>query len=166
MAASASNGGMAASEPESGTAAPESALRRLLLALVLLGAAGLIAELLLLEHWEEWTQWLPLAVLTAVIVSALALWLRPTPRSGRVFRAVMVVTLLTGVAGLALHFTGNRAFELEMDARLSGWRLAWYALRGATPALAPGAMIQLALLGLLATYEGRGSRVARRPGPK
>lgn len=165
MTASESNRGMAASDPPPRAAAPESALRRLLLALVLLGAAGLIAELLLLEHWDEWTQWLPLAVLAAVIANALALFLRPTPRSARVFRAVMVVTLVTGVAGLALHFTGNRAFELEMDARLSGWRLTWYALRGATPALAPGAMIQLALLGLLATYEGRGSRVTRRVDP-
>ena len=134
-------------------ASTDLALRRLLLAVVVIGTIGLIADLLLLGHYEEWTQWLPLAVLGAVLAGALALWLRPTTNSLRAFRALMVATLVTGIAGLALHFAGNREFELEMDGDLRGWALVRAALRGATPALAPGAMIQLALLGLALTWR-------------
>ena len=47
-----------------------SGLRGLLLAIVVLGALGLIAELLLLEHYEEWTQWLPLVALACVVPGA------------------------------------------------------------------------------------------------
>ena len=137
-----------------------SGLRGLLLAIVVLGALGLIAELLLLEHYEEWTQWLPLVALACVLPGALALWLRPGLATVRVFRALMVGTLLLGVVGLVLHFAGNREFELERNGDLRGWTLTWESLRGATPALAPGAMIQLALIGLALTwrYEVRGRR--------
>ena len=128
-------------------------MRRLLLAIVALGAVGLVAELVLLEHYEEWTQWLPLAVLGVVLVAVVALWRRPVRRVVLTFRAVMLGVTATGIAGLALHFAGNRAFELEMDAQARGWLLAWHALRGATPALAPGALIQLGLLGLALTWR-------------
>ena len=129
------------------------ALRRVLLVLVGLGAAGLVLELLLLEHFDEWTQWLPLLVLGVVIATATALWLRPRRAILRAFAVTMALTMLTGVAGLWLHFAGNRAFELELDGTQTGWLLLWHSLRGATPALAPGAMIQLGLLGLLVTWR-------------
>jgi hypothetical protein len=129
------------------------ALRRLLLLIVLLGAVGLAAELVLLEHYDEWTQWLPLAVLALVIAAASALWLRPRRATIQAFRAVMAIALATGILGLVLHFDGNRAFELEMDGALRGWPLTWLALRGATPTLAPGALVQLALIGLALTWR-------------
>jgi hypothetical protein len=56
------------------------------------------------------------------------------------------------LVGLYLHYRGNVEFALERDPSLSGARLLWKALRGATPALAPGALSQLGLLGLLYTY--------------
>ena len=65
----------------------------------------------------------------------------------------LVLAIATGVVGIWLHFAGNRAFEVEMDASQSGWLLAWHSLRGATPALAPGAMVQLGLIGLLYTWR-------------
>ena len=133
--------------------APHAGLRTLLLALVVIGALGLVAELFLLEHYEEWTQWLPLAVLAAVPPASLWLWLRPERIAVHAFRAVMLIAAATGVAGLVLHFAGNRAFELEMDAQTRGWALTWHTLRGATPVLAPGAMIQLGLLGLALTWR-------------
>jgi hypothetical protein len=131
-------------------------LRGLLLLIVLVGAAGLVAELLLLEHYEEWTQWLPLAVLGGVVISATLVWLRPVPATLLSFRALMTIALATGIAGLVLHYTGNREFELERDGALGGWPLVWESLRGATPALAPGALIQLALIGLAFTWRHPG----------
>lgn len=132
---------------------PESGVRGILLALVALGCAGLIVELLLLEHVETWTQWIPLVALAAGIVSAALLWWRPVRWSVLQFRLLMVGSIVTGLVGIWLHFAGNRTFELEMDATLNGWLLAWHSLRGATPALAPGAMVQLGLLGLVLTWR-------------
>ena len=56
-------------------------LRSLLLLIVGVGAAGLSLELLLLEHYEEWTQWPPLAVLGGVLLVTVLLSVRATRRS-------------------------------------------------------------------------------------
>ena len=128
-------------------------IRRLLLALVLFVAAGLAAELLLLEHYESVWQWAPLVVLAAVLATGTAAWTRPGPRSFGAFRAVMVVCLAAGLAGFVLHFKGNLEFALERDPELSGVALIWKCLRGATPALAPGALAQLGLMGLVFTHR-------------
>lgn len=128
-------------------------IRRLLLALVLIGAAGLVAELLLLEHTENGFQWLPLIVLGLTLVVTILLANRPSPRLIRLFRAVMIIAVLVGALGVYLHYDGNTEFELEMDPDARGFGLLWSALHGATPALAPGALVQLGLLGLISTYR-------------
>lgn len=128
-------------------------IRRLLLALVLVGGAGLAAELLLLEHTESATQWLPLLVIAATFLLAAMLLTRPSRRTLRLFQGVMVLAVLIGALGVYLHFDGNTEFELEMDPAVQGLGLVWSALHGATPALAPGALVQLGLLGLISTYR-------------
>jgi hypothetical protein len=65
----------------------------------------------------------------------------------------MLGFLLVGALGVFLHLRGNVEFALERDPSLSGVRLLWKALRGASPALAPGALAQLGLLGLLYGYK-------------
>ena len=55
------------------------------------------------------------------------------------------------LAGLWLHYRGNVAFEVEMYPGLSVWRLLWQAAAGATPALAPGTMGVLAMIGHVVT---------------
>ena len=132
---------------------PAEALRKLLLALVLLGCAGLAAELFLLEHYENVWQWAPFGVLAAGIVTAIGLWLAPTRRAVRFFQGAMLLFIVAGVLGLWLHFKGNTEWELESDPGMRGMALAWEALRGATPTLAPGALLQLGLLGLILTYR-------------
>lgn len=121
--------------------------------LVLVGAAGLLAELLLLDHFEAFWQWLPLVLLAAVLPAGVVLWRRPGRNSVRVFQGLMVLCIAASLAGLVLHLRGNTEFELEMDGGITGYLLAWRALRGATPALAPGAMAQLGVLGLILTYR-------------
>ena len=128
-------------------------LRQLLLALVAIGIVGLEVELAFLRHTESLSQWIPhIALVIGLIVTA-AVSLRPRPPVLRAFQAVMVVYLLVGVLGIYLHYRGNVEFALERDPSLRGLRLLWKALRGATPALAPGALAQLGLLGLLYTYR-------------
>ncbi len=133
-------------------------LRRLLFALVALGMAGLIVELFLLEHYEEWQQWLPLVALGAGVAALVALVVRPAPATLQTFRVVMTAFVLLGGAGIVLHVTGNIEFEQETNPALRGGALIWEALRGATPAFAPGALAQLGLLGLVATWRHPAAR--------
>ena len=135
------------------TTSAERGLRRILLLIVAVGTLGLAVELFLLEHFEEWTQWLPFVVLGLCLAGCSLLLLVPRAAVVRLFRWIMGATIATGVVGIWLHYTGNRGFELEMDAAQGGWLLVWRSLRGATPALAPGAMVQLGLIGLLYTWR-------------
>jgi hypothetical protein len=128
-------------------------LRQLLLAVILLGIVGLQVELALLRHAESFTQWIPHVVLMIGLLSTLAVYLQPGPSTLRAFQVVMLIFLIVGALGVYLHFKGNVEFALERNPSLSGAALIWKALRGATPALAPGALAQLGLLGLLYTYR-------------
>jgi len=128
-------------------------LRQLLLALVFMGIVGLEVELALLRHAESLTQWIPHVTLMIGLLSSAAVYFRPGAPTLRAFQVVMLIFVVVGVLGLYLHFRGNVDFALERDPSLTGGRLIWKALRGATPALAPGALAQLGLLGLLYTYR-------------
>ena len=144
--------------PDRTTSLPEAdagahPIRRLLLALIVVGAAGLLAELLLLEHTENGFQWMPLVTLALIIALTIVIGLRPSAGTVRAYQVLMVLTVLIGALGVFLHYDGNTEFELEMDPSARGFPLLWSALHGATPALAPGALIQLGLLGLVAMYR-------------
>lgn len=129
-------------------------LRSLLLAVVALGAVGLLVELALLEHWEARAQLVPLLVLLLVLGSSGALALAPAdPARVRLFRWVMAVAVVAGAVGVGLHLSDNLAFEREIlpDAPLGA--ALWEAFHGATPLLAPGSLIQLGLVGLVLTWR-------------
>jgi hypothetical protein len=128
-------------------------LRQLILALVFVGIVGLEIELALLRHAESFTQWIPHIALVAGLIVATAVYFRPGLGILRMFQVMMMIYVLVGALGVYLHLRGNVEFALERDPTLSGLRLLWKALRGATPALAPAALAQLGLLGLLYTYR-------------
>lgn len=128
-------------------------IRTFLLGIVLLGILATGGELILLEHTEELAQWLPLALLGLGLAGLLALAVRPSAGTFLVFRALMVCFVAAGVAGVWLHYRGNVEFELEMYPGLEGVALFRKAIAGATPALAPGMMLHLGLLGLIYTYR-------------
>ena len=65
-----------------------------------------------------------------------------------------ILFVISGFAGLFLHYQGNAQFELEMYPSLKGLELFRKAIKGTTPpTLAPGTMIVLGLLGLAYTYR-------------
>jgi len=128
-------------------------LRHFVLALFCLGAAGTGFELLLLGHTESTPQFIPLVALGLGIIAAILAAARPAPAVLRSFQLLMGGLVVTGPIGLYLHYHGNVEFELEMYPSLRGLDLVWKALTGATPALAPGAMILLGLMGLASTYR-------------
>ena len=128
-------------------------LRQLVLALVFVGLVGLEIELALLRHAESFSQLIPHIVMIVGLIFTVAVYLRPGSATLRAFQAMMIVFLLIGALGIILHFRGNIEFAQERYPTLGGVKLVWKALRGATPALAPGALAQLGLLGLLYTYR-------------
>ena len=140
-------------------------LRQLLLALILIGTVGLQVELALLRHAESATQWIPHIALLIGLIATAAVHFRPAPTTLRVFQAIVAGFIVVGALGIYFHLRGNVEFALERDPSLKGAGLIWKALRGATPALAPGALAQLGLLGLLYSYKhpafaGRSTSVA------
>jgi hypothetical protein len=124
------------------------ALRKVLLAALLLGIVGTLTELLLLEHTEGTWQKVPLVLLGLGALSLVVRFLRPRSSSLRLLRGVMILFVASGLVGIYLHYRGNVELELEMVPSRSGFDLFREAIGGATPALAPGTMVQLGLIGL------------------
>ena len=79
------------------------------------------------------------------------------------FGAIMALCVLAGVVGVVQHYLGNAEFERESDPTLEGLTLFWTAVRGATPALAPGAMAQLGVVGLLFAWRHPALRAPTAP---
>ena len=128
-------------------------LRGFLIAVFVLGVVGTGAELLLLGHFEDYRQLVPLTLfgLGLLLVGVRAVHGRAW--GVRVFRALMVIYIVSGGLGIYFHIRSNVEFELEMYPSMGGWELVRESLTGALPALAPGTMIYLGLLGWAATFR-------------
>ena len=130
------------------------ALRRWLLVLLTLGLIGTGADLVLLEHYEDSWQLLPLFLI--VVALACVAWFIATKSAIaiRVLQLTMGFFILAGGLGLVLHYQSNAALQREMDPTLSRWAVLKKAIHAqAPPAMAPAAMAQLGLLGLAFTYR-------------
>lgn len=130
------------------------ALRRALLWLLLLGAVGTLADLLLAKHWKEATQWPPLVLLG--ITAAVAGWAlrHESPAALRAVRGVSWLSLPATAAGLFFHVRANVEWARDDQPALAGWPLVRDTLFGTLPTLAPGAMLYIGLIGLLAAGRG------------
>jgi len=126
-------------------------LRTLIRLVLLFGIAGVLAELVLIEHTESRTMWIPLVTLGFGALAVVLRLARPTRGTDRLMMIVMSAFVVSGVLGVWFHFDGNRQFELEVYPTMEGSELFWESLSGATPALAPGTMVLLGLIGLVAT---------------
>lgn len=137
-------------------------LRRNLLRVLLLGISGVSVELLLIGHVEKIGQLIPIVLLAAGLAAVVWHMVSGNRPSLLVLWALMLGYALAGVLGIGLHLKGNVEFELEMYPTLAGRDLVAKTLTGATPALAPGTMVLLGLVGLLYTYRHPNS-LARDP---
>lgn len=136
--------------------------RPLLLWVLLVGMVGTAADLTLLGHTEDRLQWIPLIALGVGVGAVFMTLVTPTLRAVRGLAVVMAGFIATSLAGLYFHFRGNVEFELEMYPSMSGTELIWESLTGATPALAPGSMALLGMIGLV--YAFRHPVLQDRPG--
>jgi hypothetical protein len=126
-------------------------IRAMLLGGLVLGVLGTAVELLLLGHFDGWKQLIPLFLLGIAIV--VLIW-HAANRGAAPIRALQVLMLLfvaSGAFGVLLHYRGNVEFEHEMYPATAGFQLFKKAITGATPALAPGSMALLGLVGLAYT---------------
>jgi len=130
-------------------------LRRAVLAVLIFGSLGTLAELFLVGHYEDTWQFVPLGLLALVIVVIGAYLKRPSEPLRRVVAAVMWICIVCGLAGTWLHYNGNAEFEREMYPDRAGFELVRESLSGATPVLAPGTMTVIGLFGLVAAWRPR-----------
>jgi hypothetical protein len=124
-------------------------LRRWVLAVLMLGLVGTATELVLLEHYEQPLQLVPLVLIAAAIASIGWQWRRNDAASLRALAIVMALFVLAGCAGVVAHFHGSAEFQLELNPSMGLWELVEKIVRAkAPPLLAPGMMLQMGLLGL------------------
>lgn len=128
-------------------------LRRGLLVVLVIGAVGLVGELVLLEHYEDTLQLAPFGLLVLTLLVTAWHWLDGRKRSLRAFQSVMLLLVIAGPVGMFLHLKGNYEMEREFDPSLLGLDLWTSVFRGEAPALAPGTLVQFGLLGLLYAYK-------------
>ena len=129
-------------------------LRRILLAILLVGLAGMATELVLLDHDEEATQLIPLVLIALAFVAIAWHAGQRGAASLAAFRITMVLLIAAGLLGVYLHFQANVEFQREVDPSMAGRALFWKALAAKTPPpLAPGSMAQLGLIGLAYSFR-------------
>ena len=124
-------------------------LRLWILGVLVLGLIGTVTELILLEHYEQPLQFVPLVLIGLGVVVLAWHAMRPGTASLRSLQIVMGLFVLAGFAGMAAHFNGSAEYQLELDPEMDKWELLEKILHAkAPPLLAPGMMLQMGLLGL------------------
>lgn len=139
-------------------------LRRLLLALLTVSLIGTAIELVLLGHYEDSWQLVPIFFIGFALAVIAAHVATGSAGSLRLLQVAMSMLIVAGVIGAVLHLRGSLEFQMEMDATQSRWQLFAKAIRAKSPpALAPGVLAELGLLGWL--YAFRHPALGRRELP-
>ena len=153
---------MDAGRPKVGADSVVERLRLWVLGVLWLGLIGTVTELILLEHYEQALQFVPLVLIVLAVVVLAWHMLQPGTGSLRALQIVMVLFALAGFAGMAAHFNGSAEYQLELNPDMSNWELLDKILHAhAPPLLAPGMMLWMGLLGLAYAYTDiryRGSK--------
>jgi hypothetical protein len=124
-------------------------LRLWVLGVLVLGLIGTVTELILLEHYEQALQFVPLVLIALGVVVLAWHYGRPDTASLRALQIVMGLFVLSGFVGMLAHFNGSMEYQLELNPDMTTWELLEKILHAkAPPLLAPGMMMQMGLLGL------------------
>lgn len=95
-------------------------------------------ELVFTEHIQSVIQLFPFA---ASVLGFIALIASRRPERVRLARVLLVVVGLIAVLGIWEHVEHNFAFEREIRPNLGTGAVAWKALFGSSPVLAPGILL-------------------------
>jgi len=141
-------------QPSKVSADPVGMLRLWILVVLVLGLLGTVTELVLLSHYEQPVQLVPVVLIVLALVVLVWHAIGRSTASLRVLLGLMVLFVLASFAGFAAHFHGSAEFQLDLEPSLSTWELVEKVMRAkAPPLLAPGMMMQLGLLGLAYVYS-------------
>jgi hypothetical protein len=131
------------------TAKALAAVRASLLGILLFGLVGMIVELVLLRHTEGLLELSPIVLLALAVL--VVTW--DSFSGSRLSRVVLLTTMVgflaSGLAGVWLHYHANLGYERDSNPGASTSEVYRKAVMGSTPTLAPGAMLELGLVGLL-----------------
>ena len=121
--------------------------KQLIIAALLFMMVGTVLELHLLDHYEDTQQLIPMLCIGASIIALVVLLFHRAKWTIGLYKLFLGLTALSGIYGTFLHLQANYEFEVEMKPTAKAWDLLVESLSGALPALAPGSMIVLALIG-------------------
>src|SRR5262247_4546735 len=135
---------------------PIGRLRLWILAVLVLGLLGTVTELVLLSHYEQPVQLIPVVLIVLTLIVLVWHAIGRSTASLRVLLVLMVLFVIASFAGFAAHFYGSAEFQLDLEPSLSTWALVGKVMRAkAPPLLAPGMMMQLGLLGLAYVFSDK-----------
>ena len=139
-----------------GSADPLGMLRLWILGVLVLGLLGTVVELVLLSHYEQPVQLVPVVLIVLALIVLAWHVMGHSAASLRVLMGLMILFVLAGFAGFVAHFYGSAEFQLDLEPSLSTWELLEKVMRAkAPPLLAPGMMMQLGLLGLAYVFSDK-----------
>lgn len=141
-----------------------SRLRRFMLGTSGLLFAGTVAELLLVDHAESFTQLIPFALCGLGLLAAAAALFRPRRAALLALRVVSALAALGSLYGVYEHVAGNVALQREVNPNAAGFEFLMGALDGGNPLLAPGVLTLAAALALAATYRHPALSSVQSPG--
>ena len=124
-------------------------LNRILSFSFLAGSFGILLDLLLMSHYEGYSQSIPILLLSLSSIIFLANLSLRTKWLFKTFKYTLVILTVCALSGVYFHFAGKAAFKTEIDPSLDGWNLILTCITGHSlpPVLAPGSIILVALFG-------------------
>ena len=125
----------------------------MVLAIFLFGLFGTGVELFFLDHTQGFDQLIPVVLMMMSLLVLVWHALERKSASMHAFRITMFLMVVSGILGGFFHYRANAEFERETDPEIKGMQLISKVVTGAAPALAPGTMVQLGLLGLVYTFR-------------
>ncbi|MFD1064250.1 hypothetical protein ACFQ1Q_13420 [Winogradskyella litorisediminis] len=122
-------------------------IKRIIFLAFTLMVFGTMIELLLLGHYEDVYQLIPISCIALVIIISAILYFLRTKVLKQIFKIILIITAISGLYGAYLHLSSNFEFEIEMQPTATNLDLIIESFTGALPVLAPFSMVVLALIG-------------------
>jgi hypothetical protein len=134
----------------------ESRLRTTQLGLAAFSFVGLFLELLLRDHYQVTVQYVPFGLISIGLIGVALVVLRPARWSIVALRIIGLTIGAGALVGILFHLRANVAFEREIVGDAPLGELLRFAIKGASPLLAPGALGLGGGLLVTATYRHPG----------
>lgn len=112
-------------------------------------AVGTTSELLLIGHYEDTWQLVPILLIGTSLVVFLIRNFGQAEALKNIFTVLMLACAISGFLGIWFHLNANMEFAREMRPTASSWAIFVKSISGAIPALAPGTMVVFGLIGYI-----------------